>query len=136
MIAKLTRVRGASAAANDPVFRQICADVLISETSRVGLHGKRLKVDQMLARLIDRHCAAAPQASQARKSSPASLGPEAQSMAANGPSSSSSGGLQENRNPTRGAGANAPAGLWQRRQGEPVAPASAGNQAPGTHRHV
>lgn len=43
-------------AANNPVFRQICRDILSSETSRLGTRNNHLKVKQLVEELVTRHC--------------------------------------------------------------------------------
>jgi len=42
--------------AGNTVFRQICQDILTSETSRVGSKSSQQKVEDMLNKLIDKHC--------------------------------------------------------------------------------
>ena len=42
--------------AGNSIFRQICQDVLTSETSRVGSKTSQQKVEEMLNKLIDKHC--------------------------------------------------------------------------------
>jgi len=42
--------------AGNRIFRQICRDVLTSETSRVGSKTSQQKVEEMLNGLIDKHC--------------------------------------------------------------------------------
>ena len=42
--------------AGNTVFRQICQDILTSETSRVGSKSSQQKVEEMLNKLIDKHC--------------------------------------------------------------------------------
>ena len=52
MIARTLAVRGATVSANDPVFREICRDILASETSRVG--ARNTDVVEEIDSLIDR----------------------------------------------------------------------------------
>ena len=47
---------GAMVAANNPVFRQICQDILSSETSRLGTRNNHLKVKQLVGELVTKHC--------------------------------------------------------------------------------
>ncbi len=42
--------------ANNPVFRQICRDILSSETSRLGTRNNHLKVKQLVEELVAKHC--------------------------------------------------------------------------------
>ena len=56
MIAKTIQVREASVDRNDGVFRQICLDILASETSRIGSTGNQAKVKEVISELIDRYC--------------------------------------------------------------------------------
>ena len=57
MIARTLKVvDGSSAYAGSDTFRQICQDVLASETSRVGSRSSYLKVCGQVNSLIDRYC--------------------------------------------------------------------------------
>jgi nitric oxide reductase NorQ protein len=56
MIAKTLAVRHASVDKDDPVFRQICIDVLASETSRIGTVESRLRTKEVISELIDQVC--------------------------------------------------------------------------------
>ncbi|MBI4606184.1 MAG: gas vesicle protein GvpN [Planctomycetes bacterium] len=56
MIAKTARVRGARVCSDDPIFRQICFDVLGSETSRLGTRSVRMETTKIIGSLIDRYC--------------------------------------------------------------------------------
>ena len=47
---------GARVAANNGVFRQICRDILSSETSRLGTRDNHLKVKQLVEELITKYC--------------------------------------------------------------------------------
>lgn len=56
MIARLTKVKGAHAAADDPVFSQICKDILCMETIKVTHDGQTLvpkKVDEFIRKICD-----------------------------------------------------------------------------------
>lgn len=56
-IAKTLQVmNGGSASAGNNVFRQVCHDVLASETSRVGSKSSQLKVNELVNNLIETHC--------------------------------------------------------------------------------
>jgi len=57
MIAKtLSVVNNGRVATDNRAFRQICQDVLASETSRVGSRSSQLKVGQLVSTLIDKYC--------------------------------------------------------------------------------
>ncbi len=57
MIARSSKVQeGARVAANNGIFRQICRDILSSETSRLGTRDNHLKVKQLVEDLVTRHC--------------------------------------------------------------------------------
>ena len=56
MVAKSLRLQNACADAGDGVFRQICLDILASESSRVGNKANGKKVKEAVSQLIDRFC--------------------------------------------------------------------------------
>lgn len=56
MIAKTLKVQNGSVDAKSNVFREICQDILASETSRVGSKANEAKVKQLVGSLIDKHC--------------------------------------------------------------------------------
>ena len=56
MIAKTIQIRKASVNKNNKVFRQICFDVLGSETSRIGSKTNQDRVKEVISELIDQHC--------------------------------------------------------------------------------
>ncbi|MBI5560918.1 MAG: gas vesicle protein GvpN [Deltaproteobacteria bacterium] len=56
MIAKTLRIRNAAVNSGDRVFREICKDVLSSETSRGGNKAGMKKVREAIGVLIDRYC--------------------------------------------------------------------------------
>ena len=56
MIAKSLKVLGGTVSAPDGAFRQICQDILASETSRVGSKTNLAKVRAMVNELIDQYC--------------------------------------------------------------------------------
>lgn len=56
MIARTIQVRKASVNKKDKVFRQICFDVLASETSRIGSKSNQDRVIEVISGLIDKHC--------------------------------------------------------------------------------
>lgn len=56
MIAKTLSVRKASVSRNDSVFRQICMDILASETSRIGGGAGQQRVREVISELIDTLC--------------------------------------------------------------------------------
>jgi len=56
MVAKAATVQGCSISSTDDVFRQLCLDILASETSRVGSKDQTSRVKEVLTELIDRYC--------------------------------------------------------------------------------
>lgn len=56
MVAKALKLQNACADAGDAVFRQICLDILASESSRVGNNASGKKVKEAVIQLIDRLC--------------------------------------------------------------------------------
>lgn len=56
MIAKTLKIRHGSVDAESRIFRNICTDVLCSETSRVGSRASTKKVGEFIEKLIDKHC--------------------------------------------------------------------------------
>ena len=56
MIAKVAKTRKASISAKDEIFRQICMDVLASETSRVGVGKDQSNTKKLIASLIEKYC--------------------------------------------------------------------------------
>jgi len=56
MIARTIQIRKASVNKNNKVFRQICFDVLSSETSRIGSKTNQDRVKEVISELIDQHC--------------------------------------------------------------------------------
>ncbi len=56
MIAKSAVVRKALIRKDDTVFRQICFDILSSETSRIGNRSNQERVKEVIAGLIDQYC--------------------------------------------------------------------------------
>jgi gas vesicle protein GvpN len=56
MIAKTLKVRHASVDKDDPVFRQICMDILASETSRICTVSSQSRTREVISALIDQVC--------------------------------------------------------------------------------
>lgn len=56
MIARSLKVLGGTISGQDGIFRQICQDILASETSRVGSRAGLTKVKAMVDELIDQYC--------------------------------------------------------------------------------
>ena len=56
MVAKAMKVSNGSTAAPDGLFRQLCLDILTSESTRVGSKAHTSRVTEVLSDLIDRHC--------------------------------------------------------------------------------
>lgn len=55
MIARSCRAHGAAISSKDYVFRQICRDILSSETSRLGTRNNHEKVKRLVNQLVDKH---------------------------------------------------------------------------------
>ncbi|NQS89976.1 gas vesicle protein GvpN, partial [Patescibacteria group bacterium] len=56
VIAKTLKLRHIPIDAKNPVFGQICQDVLASETSRIGSRANRKKIEEIIQGLIDKYC--------------------------------------------------------------------------------
>ncbi len=56
MIAKSLKVLNGNVNASSKVFRQVCQDILASETSRVGSKTNQARVREMVNGLIDKYC--------------------------------------------------------------------------------
>ena len=56
MIAKTLQIRKALVNKSDEVFRQMCLDILASETSRTGSKSHQEKVKEVIGKLIDQYC--------------------------------------------------------------------------------
>lgn len=56
MIAKSLSTLGGLVSAKNKIFREICRDILASETSRVGSSTNQAKVKSLVNGLIDKHC--------------------------------------------------------------------------------
>lgn len=56
MIAKTLGVRQAQVDKKDPIFRQVCMDILSSETSRIGTAGNQAQVKEVISEIIDTIC--------------------------------------------------------------------------------
>ena len=56
MIAKCLGVRKGRVIKDDPIFRQICMDILASETSRIGSRASQARVREVISELIDENC--------------------------------------------------------------------------------
>ncbi len=56
MVARAARVRDCSVSAGDSTFRQLCSDIVASESSRVGSMAQTTRVKEALNQLIDRYC--------------------------------------------------------------------------------
>lgn len=56
MIARSCKTRGATVSSGDPVFRQICRDILSSETSRLGTRNNHEKVKKLVNELVVKRC--------------------------------------------------------------------------------
>ena len=56
MIAKSLETLGGLVGAKNKIFREICQDILASETSRIGSSINQVKVKNLVKALIDKHC--------------------------------------------------------------------------------
>jgi gas vesicle protein GvpN len=56
MVAKALRVQNGLVDAKDELFRQLCFDILASESTRVGSKAQAAKVKEVLGQLIDQYC--------------------------------------------------------------------------------
>jgi gas vesicle protein GvpN len=56
MIAKSLSTLGGLVSAKNKIFREICRDILASETSRIGSSINQVKVKNLVKVLIDKHC--------------------------------------------------------------------------------
>lgn len=56
MIAKTLKVLDGKVTADNKVFREICQDILASETSRVGSKTNQARVRELVSSLIDKYC--------------------------------------------------------------------------------
>jgi len=56
MVAKALRVQNGSVGTSDELFRQLCLDILASESTRVGSKTQTSKVKEALNQLIDQYC--------------------------------------------------------------------------------
>lgn len=56
MIAKSLSTLGGLVSAKNKIFREICQDILSSETSRIGSSINQVKVKNLVKVLIDKHC--------------------------------------------------------------------------------
>ena len=56
MVAKAMKVQNGAVTAGDPQFRELCLDILASESSRVGGRAQASRVKEVLDELIDQHC--------------------------------------------------------------------------------
>ncbi|MBI2001240.1 MAG: gas vesicle protein GvpN [candidate division NC10 bacterium] len=55
MIAKSLKVLNGRASTSGPIFRQVCQDILASETSRVGSKTNQAKVRELVKQFVGRH---------------------------------------------------------------------------------
>ena len=56
MVSKAIKLRNGSIKAKDELFKQVCLDILASESTRVGSQAQSAKVKEVLSQLIDRCC--------------------------------------------------------------------------------
>lgn len=56
MVSRAAKVRSCRMSAKDNLFRQMCMDILASESSRVGSAAQTSRVKEALNELIDRYC--------------------------------------------------------------------------------
>lgn len=56
MVAKALKVQNGSIDAKSELFRQLCLDILASESTRVGSKAQTARVKEVVGQLIDQHC--------------------------------------------------------------------------------
>jgi hypothetical protein len=56
MIAKALKVRDGSISSRNGTFRQLCFDILASESTRVGSKSQSARVKEVVGQLVDRYC--------------------------------------------------------------------------------
>ena len=56
MITMALKVENRAVAAQDGLFRQLCLDILVSESTRVGSRAQTARVKELVNQLIDQHC--------------------------------------------------------------------------------
>jgi len=56
MVAKALKVQNGSVSAKNDLFRQLCLDILASESTRVGSKAQTAKVKKVVSDLVDRYC--------------------------------------------------------------------------------
>ncbi|MEA1964201.1 MAG: gas vesicle protein GvpN [Candidatus Aerophobetes bacterium] len=56
MIAKTLKIQDGSVSTNNKIFREICQDILASETTRVGSKTNQAKVKNLVKDLINKYC--------------------------------------------------------------------------------
>lgn len=56
IIAKTLKVRNGSISAHHGLFREICQDILGSETSRIGSKANRARVEALIGGLVEKYC--------------------------------------------------------------------------------
>jgi len=56
MVAKALKVQNGAVNANNGLFRQLCLDILSSESTRVGSKAQTLRVKEVVNQLIDQYC--------------------------------------------------------------------------------
>ena len=56
MVAKALKVQNGSIDAKNDLFRQLCLDILASESTRVGSKAQSARIKEVVGHLIDQHC--------------------------------------------------------------------------------
>jgi gas vesicle protein GvpN len=56
MVGKALKVQNGSVSAQNNLFRQLCLDILASESTRVGSKAQTARVKEVVGQLIDQHC--------------------------------------------------------------------------------
>ena len=56
MVAKALKVQNGAVYAQNGLFRQLCLDILASESTRVGSKAQTARVKEVVSQLIDQHC--------------------------------------------------------------------------------
>ena len=56
MVGKALKVQNGAVNANNGLFRQLCLDILASESTRVGSKAQTARVKEVVGQLIDQYC--------------------------------------------------------------------------------
>ena len=56
MVGRALKVQNGSVGTGNEAFRQLCLDILSSESTRVGSRAQTLRVKEVVNRLVDQYC--------------------------------------------------------------------------------